>query len=102
MLEVGETVIWYPGWVQQSERYGDRILVKILRIARNGVTVEVPLDNGETQKIRVSRHWLRYPAPKPYRPRGRPRLAYVNPEQAGIMLSPRKVWFKLRAVPGPS
>jgi hypothetical protein len=95
---VGRTMVWYPGWRHQSERYGERVLVKVLQIARNGIWVEVPLESGEAQKIRVSRRWLKYPAPPPYRPRGRPHLVYVNPEQ-NVPLSPRKYWFKLRAVP---
>jgi hypothetical protein len=81
MPEVGETAVWYPGWIQQSERYGDRVLVKILRVAKNGITIEVPLDNGGMQQIRVSRDLVKAPAPppRPYRPRSRPRLVYANP-----------------------
>jgi hypothetical protein len=97
-FEVGRTMVWFPAWARQSERYGDRVLVKVLRIAYNGIWIEVPLDNGEARKIRVGRNWLKYPAPKPFRPRGRPRLVYVNPEQ-NIPSSPRKYWFKLRSVP---
>jgi hypothetical protein len=93
-------MIWYPGWVQQSERYGYGVTVKVMRIAKNGIWIEVPLDNGETHKIRVGRDLLKYPRPPPYRPAGlsvprpfappaappvrpfvKPRLAYVNPEQ---------------------
>jgi hypothetical protein len=97
-FEVGRTMVWYPSWRHQSDRYGERVLVKVLRVAPNGIWVEVPLDNGEAQQVRVSRHWLKYPAPKPYRPRGRPHLVYVNPER-NISPSPRKYWFKLRSVP---
>jgi hypothetical protein len=107
MFEVGKTVVWYPGWVQQSERYGSRVLVKVLRVARNGITIEVLLDNGETQKIRVSRHWLRHIPPKPYRPDvprpfqppGKPRLIYVNPEH---ILRSQRANCALRIVPGPN
>jgi hypothetical protein len=99
MPEVGETAIWYPGRIQQCRQWGDRVTVKVLRIARNGMIIEVPLDNGETKKIRVGRDWVKAPPPKPYRPRGRPHLVYVNPAQS-IPHSPRKFWFKLRAVPG--
>jgi hypothetical protein len=81
MFNVGETVVWYPGCAQQSERYGDNVLVKVLRVTRNGITIEVPLDNGETQKIRVGRDNLRHPAPRPYRPRGRPTLWVVHPQE---------------------
>jgi hypothetical protein len=108
-FEVGRTMVWYPGWKQQSERYGERVMVKILRVARNGIWIEVPLDNGETQKIRVRRDWVKAPAPKPYRPVPfpaaprpfappsapprrifvKPRLAYTNPAGASLPRTPR-------------
>jgi hypothetical protein len=97
-FEVGRTMVWYPGRRQQSERYGERVLVKVLRVARNGIWVEMPPDNGEAQQIRVSRRWLKYPVPLPYRPRGQPHLVYVNPKQ-NIPSSPRKYWLRLHAVP---
>ena len=78
MFEIGQTIVWFR-W-SKERRNSDAIHVKIVRIARNGITVEVPLENGGTQKIRVARDRLRPVPPKPARPFVRPTTPPPDPK----------------------
>jgi hypothetical protein len=62
-MNPGQTVIWFR-W-DKERRELDRVNVKVVRVARNGVWIALPLDNGTTKKLRVSRDSLRYPKPPP-------------------------------------
>jgi hypothetical protein len=56
-------VIWF-NWDKQR-RNGANIRVKVVKIARNGVTVELPMEGGGARKVRVARDALRPVKPPP-------------------------------------
>jgi hypothetical protein len=66
MFEVGQEVIWHR-WDKQRHE-GDEIRVRIVKLSRNGISIEVPTNNGGIQRLRVARDSLRHISPKPYRP----------------------------------
>jgi len=61
MFQVGQTAVWHR--VASDLSRVDAIRVKIVKIGRNGITVEAPLENGGTRKVRVARDSLRPPKP---------------------------------------
>jgi hypothetical protein len=70
-IEIGDTMTWRR--VSDDRRRIEESPVKILKVAKNGVIVEMTLENGETRKARVARDRLLPvmppPAPRPARPR---------------------------------
>jgi hypothetical protein len=66
MFEVGKVMVWYRPSADQ--RSTDAITVKIVRVARNGVIVEMP--DGTLK--RAARDGLKPPKPRPAKPFVRP------------------------------
>jgi hypothetical protein len=52
MFEIGQEVIWFN--CDKQRRNGADIRVKVVKVAGNGVVIELPAEGGGARKVRVA------------------------------------------------
>jgi hypothetical protein len=96
MFTIGKTMLWHR--VSDDRRRTDKIPVKILKVARNGVFVEIVLPESETppdgikRKARVARQYI-LPVPPKLAPRPASLGPPAPPPAAKAMLGQPAGWI---------